>query len=55
MMVLIPPILAKDADALKKASKTLTHMAIILVVIFLFKPLLRFIGSILDFDVSCIF
>jgi len=54
MMVLIPPILAKDADALKKASKTLTTMAIILVIIFLFKPLLRFIGGILDFDVSCI-
>ncbi len=54
MMVLIPPVLAKDADALKKASKTLVTMAIILVVIFLFRPLLRFLGSILDFDTSCI-
>ena len=54
MMTLIPPILAKDADALKKASKTLTTMAIILVVIFLFKPILTFIGNILDFDTSCI-
>ena len=54
MMTLIPPILAKDADALKKASKTLVSMAIILVVIFLFRPLLRFLGNILDFDISCI-
>ena len=54
MMTLIPPILAKDADALKKASKTLTTMAIVLVIIFLFRPILRFIGNILDFDTSCI-
>ncbi len=54
MMTLIPPIIAKDADALKKASKTLITMAIVLVVIFLFKPLLRFLGNLLDFDTSCI-
>ena len=54
MMVLIPPIIAKDADALKKAGGTLTKMAIILVIIFLFKPLLKFIGNVLDFDVSCL-
>lgn len=54
MMALIPPILAKDADALKKASNILVKMAIILVVIFLLRPLLRFIGSLLDFDISCI-
>lgn len=54
MMVLIPPILAKDADALKKAGNTLTKMAIILVIIFIFRPLLKFLGTILDFDVSCI-
>ncbi len=54
MMTLIPPILAKDADALKKASKTLVTMAIILVVIFLFRPLLKFLGDLLDFDTSCI-
>ncbi len=54
MMVLIPPILAKDADALKKAGSTLAKMAIILVIIFLFKPLLTFLGDLLDFDTSCI-
>ena len=54
MMVLIPPILAKDADALKKSSKTLVNMAIILIIIFLFRPILKFIGNLLDFDTSCI-
>ncbi len=54
MMVLIPPILAKDADALKKAGSTLVKMAIILVIIFLFRPLLAFLGDLLDFDTSCI-
>ena len=53
MMVLIPPILAKDADALKKAGSTLTKMAIILIIIFLLKPLLSFLGKLLDFDVTC--
>lgn len=53
MMTLIPPILAKDADALKKAGKTLVTMAIILVAIFLFRPLLRFIGNVAGFDASC--
>jgi len=54
MMTLIPPVLAHDADALKKASNILVKMAIILVVIFLMKPLLRFIGNLLDFDISCL-
>ena len=54
MMTLIPPILAKDAEALKKAGNVLTKMAIVLVIIFLLRPLLQFLGSILGFDVSCI-
>ena len=54
MMVLIPPILSHDADALKKALKTLTTMAIVLVIIFLFNPLLAFFAHILNFDTSCI-
>ena len=55
MMILIPPIIAKDADSLKKASKTLVSLAIVLVVIFLLRPLLSFMGNLLDFDTSCIF
>ena len=55
MMILIPAVVAKDADGLKKASKTLVDMAIILVIIFMFPGLLRFMGKIIDFDISCIF
>lgn len=54
MMTLIPPIMAKDAEALKKSSKTLVTIAIILMIVFLFRPLLSFIGNLLDFDTSCI-
>ena len=54
MMLLIPPIVAKDADALKKAGKILVNLAIVLIVIFLFKPVLAFIGNLLQFDSSCI-
>ncbi len=54
MITLIPPILEKDADALKKASKTLITMVIVLVVVFLVKPLISFIGNLLDFDISCV-
>ena len=54
MMTLIPPILAKDADALKKAGVTLAKMAAVLIIIFLLRPLLHFLGSVLDFDVSCL-
>ena len=54
MMVLLPAIIAKDADGLKKASKTLITMAIILAVIFLLPGLLRFIGKVAGFDISCL-
>ena len=54
MMSLIPAIMAKDADGLKKAEKKLVLMAIILLCIFLLPYLARFIGNIFDFDISCI-
>ena len=54
MLVLIPPLVAKDADALKKASGTLVKMAIILVLVLIFRPFARLLGTILDFDISCI-
>ena len=54
MMILIPPIVAKDADALKKASSTLILLGIVLVIVLLFKPLIIFLGRILELDVSCI-
>ena len=54
MMLLIPPIISKDADALTKAGKTLVNLALVLMVIFLFKPILAFIGNLLQFDSSCV-
>ena len=54
MMVLIPPLVAKDAEALKKASGTLVKMGIILVLVLIFRPVVRLIGTILDFDITCI-
>ena len=55
MVVLIPPIMDRDASSLKKASGTLVKMAIILLLILLSPFLIRLIGKILGFDISCIF
>ena len=55
MLILVPPILAKDADALKKATKVLIDLAIVLIIILLFRPLIRLMGNILELDISCIF
>ena len=54
MITLIPAIMAKDADALKKAQKTLVLMAIVLLCIFLLRYLIRWIGNILGYDISCL-
>ena len=48
MTLLIPPIISKDSDALKKAESELIILAIV------FKPIVRVLGSILSWDVSCI-
>jgi hypothetical protein len=55
MITLIPPIVAKDADALKKATKVLMDLAIVLIIVLLFRPIIRLMGNILEFDISCIF
>ena len=54
MITLIPAVLAKDADGLKKASKKLVMMAIILAIIFLFPTVINLIGKLFNFDISCI-
>ena len=54
MLTLLPAVMNKDADALKKASKKLVSMGIVLAVIFMLPSLARIIGSILGFDISCI-
>ena len=50
-------ILGPNLTAIVKASITILQIAgaIIAIVKFIFKPLLRFIGSLLEFDISCIF
>ena len=55
MITLIPAIMAKDADGLKKAEKKLMLMAIIVVCIFLLPYLVRLIGTWFEFDTSCFF
>ena len=55
MLELIPPIIAKDQDALNKVSRRLVTMGIILVIIFMIPALCRILGNILGFDISCIF
>ena len=53
-LLLVPAVAAKDAEALKAASKKLITLAIVLVLILLFKPLVNVLGKALEFDVSCI-
>ena len=54
MITLIPAITAKDTDGLKKAEKQLVLMAVILIIIFLLKPIISFIGGLFDYDLTCI-
>ena len=53
MITVIPAVAAKDADALKKASKTLITLAIILLIVLLLPLFVKVIGQMLDFDLSC--
>lgn len=55
MLSLIPALISKDADALKKAQKKCITMGIILAIIGIFPSLLSFLGKILKYDISCIF
>ena len=54
MLSYIPAIVSDDASALKKANKKLIMILIILVVIGLFPTLIRVIGRIAGFDLSCL-
>ena len=54
MLILIPAVVAKDADALKKAGKTLVILGIILALVIIFRPLVRILGDLLEYDTTCI-
>lgn len=53
MISLIPALIAKDAEALKKAQSKCITMAIVLVLILLLPTLLTFIGKIFGYDLTC--
>lgn len=54
MITLLPAVTAKDASALKKAGKKCVTLAIILATVCLFPSILKFIGHIAGFDLSCL-
>lgn len=53
MIILLPAVIAKDADALKKSQKKLVTLAIVLVLIILLPTLLIAIGNLFGYDLSC--
>ena len=55
MMKLIPAVVSKDPEAVKKAGNSCAKMAVILLVIGVFPTILRVIGKIFGYDLSCIF
>lgn len=55
MTLLIPPIVNKDADSLKKAGNKCIKLAIVLLLIGVFPTIIRFIGYLFKYDVTCIF
>ncbi|NLC48053.1 MAG: hypothetical protein GX758_01655 [Tenericutes bacterium] len=54
MIALIPAVVSKDQDALKKATKKCVNMGIVLVLILLLPSLLVLIGNLFSYDISCI-
>ena len=55
MIILLPAVISKDADGLKKASKKCVTIAIFLAVIGVFPSIVKIISGIFDFDMSCLF
>lgn len=54
MLALVPAVVSKDQDALKKAGKKCVNMGIVLVLILLLPSLLVLIGNLFGYDLSCI-
>lgn len=55
MMTLIPAVISKDPEALKKAGNKCALMGAVLLVIGVFPTILKVIAGIFDYDISCIF
>ncbi len=54
MIIMIPAVVAKDADGLKKASLKCVKIAVVLAIIEIFPTIIKLVGIIFGFDVSCI-
>ena len=54
MIILIPAVIGKDADALKKAEKKLITLFVVLAAIGIFPSIVSIISNIFDFDLSCL-
>ena len=55
MMTLIPAVVSKDPEALKKAGNKCVKLAGVLLVIGVFPTILKVIARIFGYDMSCIF
>ena len=54
MTLLIPAVIAKDSNSIKAAESQLIVLGIVLAVAIIFKPLVRLLGNLLEWDISCI-
>ncbi|MBQ6285704.1 MAG: hypothetical protein IJK67_05325 [Bacilli bacterium] len=55
MITLIPAVISKDADGLKKAGRKLVVMAVVLAIIGILPSIVHLIGLVFGYDLSCIF
>ncbi len=55
MITLIPAIISKDGDGLKKAGRKLVIMAVVLAIIGILPSIVYLIGQIFGYDLTCIF
>ena len=54
MTLLIPPIMNGDKETLQKAGKKCIKLGIVLLIIGVFPTIVRFIGTVFNYDISCI-
>ena len=54
MITFVPAITSKDASALQKAFEKFVKLLVILALLLLMPTLLKFIGNLAEFDLSCI-
>lgn len=54
MILLIPAVVSKDADAFKKATSQCVNLLIVLLVIGIFPAVIKLIGRLLGYDISCL-